>query len=343
MLKVLAGPNKLEGPYHHLSTLVAQYDVAALYSSLVQLIDQPTIVSQARELDALFMITFKQGQEIFSYLTEIRKQVKRIKDMNLSLDQGNAIEIPESFVRAKLILAYIRPLIDKLLVDPDSWSDMTVDTIYKQLQHVTVNSRDMARPSQTSQGQSSPSSGPRDVAVANSVQAARPKMQDGVAKKKGLCFAFVKTGVCDRNDCKFEHTKPSAGGEQRGNQPARGQSSRPQASVPANNQPLPINKQVCSQCGGVHARKECRWTGKCNHCGKSGHKELVCHQKKAGKPRALNAEVAENGVQANLVRVKNLKRDRRAKVFESDADFDSEMPASRDPSPSPPYETCVFD
>ena len=84
MCKALAGPStgRMEGPYHYLTTKVDQYDVGQLYKELVRVIDTPTVLSHAHELDALFAITYRSGQEIFAYLSDIQKQLKRVNDMN---------------------------------------------------------------------------------------------------------------------------------------------------------------------------------------------------------------------------------------------------------------------
>ena len=86
------------------------------------------------------MITCKQNQDILTYLADIHKAVKRVHDLNRVLPKECAIEIPESFVRAKLIRAMkmnplFKTLLDNLLV--------TVDHLYHQLQNVSANCRDM--------------------------------------------------------------------------------------------------------------------------------------------------------------------------------------------------------
>ena len=73
MVKALAGPGKQEGRYHYLVHKVEQYDIAALFRDLTRIIDTPTIMTHADELDALFLISFKPGQEIFAYLAEIKQ------------------------------------------------------------------------------------------------------------------------------------------------------------------------------------------------------------------------------------------------------------------------------
>ena len=78
MVKSLQGnANNKMGPYHYLVDEVEQLDVAALYMQLVRVIDTPTILSQADEVDALCNYAYKPTQEIFEYLSTIKKQTKR--------------------------------------------------------------------------------------------------------------------------------------------------------------------------------------------------------------------------------------------------------------------------
>jgi hypothetical protein len=181
--KALAGPNpaRQEGPYHYLTTKVEQYDVGALYKELVRVIDTPTVLSHAHELDALFTIAYKPGQEIFAYLADIQKQMKRVNDMNNVLQEDDQIHIPDSFVRAKLMMAMsVNPmykfLLDKwLVVEPEDWGTLTTDSIYRQLQFVTANNRDMRTHMVNTPGQV------RDTAMANLAQSelwcAQPRAQ----------------------------------------------------------------------------------------------------------------------------------------------------------------------
>jgi len=49
-------------------------------------------------------------------------------------------------------------------------------------------------------------------------------------------------------------------------------------------QSVPSNS--CNKCGLTnHKAKDCKFTGDCGYCKKTGHKEAVCHRKKKGQPR----------------------------------------------------------
>jgi len=60
MEKTLDGPTRSDGPYYYLTTKFEQYDVAALSNDLTRIVDTPTILSHAQELEVLFTITYKQ-------------------------------------------------------------------------------------------------------------------------------------------------------------------------------------------------------------------------------------------------------------------------------------------
>jgi hypothetical protein len=273
--KALAGPNpaRQEGPYHYLTTKVEQYDLAALYRELVRVIDTPTVLSHAHELDALFTITYKPGQEIFAYLADIQKQMKRVNDMNHVLKEEDPIHIPDTFVRAKLMMAMsVNPmykfLLDKwLIVEPDQWKELTTDAIYRQLQFVTANNRDV-RTYQVNTPQV------RDTAVANLAQASG----GSISKPKGICFEFAKTGACKKSACNFSHAQQ----EKKNNfdKPQGKPRNVVKASKPGAPQPAQPKKQ-CENCGVPnHERKDCKWRGTCNYCGKENHKEAMCRDKK---------------------------------------------------------------
>ena len=92
---------------------------------------------------------------------------------------------------------------------------MTVssETLYKHLEQISANSRDVGRVKGNSQ------SLPEVQANATMMQANATMVQKPggdnkkqSSAKKGMCFDFVKTGVCTRTGCKFSHEtqKPSS-------------------------------------------------------------------------------------------------------------------------------------
>ena len=91
----------------------------------------------------------------------------------------------------------------------------------------------------------------------------------------------LSAGSCRKPSCPFLHiAAPNSQPEHK-----QSQNSTPISSQPPN--PSPQANKPCNKCGGEHSRKMCNFNGKCTWCGRDGHKEEVCHQKKAGKPKIL--------------------------------------------------------
>ena len=149
MLKSLQGQKAAPGPYFYLVEEVIQYDVAGLFAELVRVIDQPTIVSQAVELDGLFSLQCKSSQDVFSYLTEVKRHVKKVHSMNISLPENCRIIIPDAFIRARLIqcisqIPVSKPFLDSLMIKkPAEWGLLTVDDLYRNLETIAMNHRDV--------------------------------------------------------------------------------------------------------------------------------------------------------------------------------------------------------
>ena len=66
-------------------------------------------------------------------------------------------------------------------------------------------------------------------------------------------------------------------------------------------------KNKCKKCGSdQHIPKDCKFAGVCGWCKRVGHSDLVCHAKKANRPRAFHADGnGDDGgeVYANMTRV----------------------------------------
>ena len=103
MSKSLCHVNGSPGPFHYLIDEVKTYDVANLFKQLERVIDMPTILSQADELDAVLAINIKTSGSIFQMHTDLNIAIKRLHDMNESVGEESRITIPDSFVRARLI------------------------------------------------------------------------------------------------------------------------------------------------------------------------------------------------------------------------------------------------
>ena len=251
-----------------------QQDVAALYQQLTRVIDTPTIVSQADDIAAIFLLQFNPQADIFNYFQEVKRLVKKVHDSNSLLPRNNQLELPDGVVRALLIRAMkqqpmYKPTLDAFIArTPEEWAQITSEELCKRLEQVTTVYR-----------------GVQQEAIVHSKGAAKEPVvrANKVQVKKGACFDFAKSGICSRSDCKFSHDAlaptPSAA-------PVSGES-----------------KTKCFNCGGPHVRTKCKFTGKCSYCGAQGHTENMCRKKKTGKPQALMLDADGVLVQSNLLLV----------------------------------------
>ena len=286
MVRSLHGPKSSPGPYHYLVDEVDPLDVTALYQQLTRVIDTPTIVSQADDVAAVFLYTFNpQTQDIFAYLGEVRKLIKRVHELNDLLPERCRIVIPDTILRAQLLRAMkqvplYKTLLDSLVIKkPAEWQEISTENLYKHLEQISSNTRDMDRQMR--------SSTPREQNVQANVAKVQAKQNQ---QSKNVCFDFQYKGVCSRVDCKFLHepkNKPSV------------DASTQEAKQKDENRP----EVQCQKCGNSsHSTKQCKnIVGKCSYCNINGHTEQVCKQKKSGKPRANLANVDGTVGQALLL------------------------------------------
>jgi hypothetical protein len=280
MVKSLFGPRSTPGPYHYLVEEVVHSDVAALYQQLIRVIDTPTMVSQADDLAAVFLHPFDpRVQDVFAYYGEIKKLVKRVHDLNPLLPEKSRILLPDTVVRALLLRAMksvplYKTVLDSFIIKkPEEWATFSADDLYKHLEQINTNSRGISQK-------------PNTKDVDGSVQANAAQVYNKQSEKKP-CFSFSRTGACARPNCKFSHdAKPPA--------------AKPDAKVEAKVD-APAAPVACQNCGEGHLTKACKFTGKCGHCGRAGHKETFCKSKKAGKPKALLLNADGSAVHANLL------------------------------------------
>jgi hypothetical protein len=104
LLKCLRGPKTTVGPYYYLIDEVKPYDISYLFKRLCQVLEQITICSLDDELETVIKMDYKpQTQNIFSYLVNLRKAIKRLHDLNERLPKDGQIWIPDSCVRSRLV------------------------------------------------------------------------------------------------------------------------------------------------------------------------------------------------------------------------------------------------
>ena len=163
----------------------------------------PTILSQADELDAVLAVSLATSGDIFKMHTDMRIALRRLHDMNESLFVKSHIVIPESFIRARLIkgmrgIPMYETYLGRLMsMTPDEWSDLLVSDIFKHLELVSANTRDLGLLSRDANPTSNynPMS-PKDDAVANVVK---------MHTKTAPCYDFLNKTCKRGTECRFSH------------------------------------------------------------------------------------------------------------------------------------------
>ena len=103
MVRYLRGNRQSTGPYHYLVDEVQIYDISHLFKRLLNVLEQITICSLDDELEnAVSMYFHPEGQNIFSYLGDLRKAIKRLHDLNERIPTEGRIYLPDTFIRSRL-------------------------------------------------------------------------------------------------------------------------------------------------------------------------------------------------------------------------------------------------
>ena len=278
-LKCLRGPRTIPGQYYYLVDEVKPYDISYLFKRLCQVLEQVTICSLDDELEAVIKVEFNpQTQNIFSFIADLRKAIKRLHDLNERLPKEGQLNLPDTYLRSRMVRAarqvpVYKPVIDALLIKPvEEWSKITSEQLYLQLEQVCANDR-----STDSEVRVTPITA--DSIAANSVHVQKKKGNE--RSKEKTCFEFARGGSCSKPKCPYLHSSAS-----NISQPPTQRSIEQKGSADAK-KPLRPQK-LCEKCGAEnHATKECKFTGKCGWCAKDGHKEIVCRTRNAGRPKAL--------------------------------------------------------
>ena len=97
------------------------YDIFALFKRLVEVLEQITICSVDEELELVIKMDYNPlKQNVFSYLGDLRKAIKRLHDVCERLPVDGRITLPDSYVKSRLVRAarqvpVYRPVIEALL------------------------------------------------------------------------------------------------------------------------------------------------------------------------------------------------------------------------------------
>jgi hypothetical protein len=172
IVRSLRGNRSSPGPFHYLVDEIQMYDISYLFKRLVDVLDQITICSLDDELEIIIKMDYKpQSQNIFSYLGDLRKAIKRLNAINERLPKEGRIILPDSYVRSRLIRAarqvpIYKPVLDAILIaDLATWSNMTSEELYHKLEAVCANNQSVQ-----TYATDSPTSPTYDSITANSVQ-----------------------------------------------------------------------------------------------------------------------------------------------------------------------------
>jgi len=245
------------------------------------------------ELEIIIKMDYKpQTQNIFSYLGDLRKAIKRLNAINERLPEEGRIILPDSYVRSRLVRAarqvpIYKPVLDSILIaDIHTWSKMTSEELYHKLEAVCANDQSV----QTQRNNYSSNSPAFDSLSANNIQF-KEKKQETETKPKRNCYDFVK-GRCKRNPCPFLHVQAPENkhGQQKSQEGTRQAHSK------------------CTKCDSAqHSANDCTYSGLCDKCGKKGHKQNVCRS----RPRAnlaLQPEQDGGSICANMISVKAMSK-----------------------------------
>jgi hypothetical protein len=191
------------------------YDIGLLFKRLVEVLEQITICSLDDELENVIKMDYNpQKQNVFSYLGDLRKAVRRLHELGERLPESGRIELPDSYIRSRLVRAarqvpVYKPVIDALLILPmDKWAAITSDALYHQLEAVCANESSVDAPTQaTTDGLHA------NAAYVKHTHTKQNKAQNG-SPGAAQCFNFAKGKIAASipvSAKKFSATQP--GGE----------------------------------------------------------------------------------------------------------------------------------
>ena len=279
----------LQAPYHYLVDEVDMYDISYLFKRLVDVLEQITICSLDDELEAIIKMDYKPAkQNIFSYVGDLKKAIKRLNDINERLPEKGRIMLPDSYLRSRLVRAarqvpVYKPVLDRLLImHINEWAKITSDDLYHQLEAVCANDQSVGQQTYT------PSN--YDTLTANSMQFKEKNKRPNTNKIP--CRNFAIGVPCTNNPCTYSHSKGPVPGNKKGEQKNQRNNARPAP---------PTGPPRCTRCDAPdHSYRECQYSGKCPVCERMGHKEKYCWKKKAN---ANFAEADGYDVFANMISV----------------------------------------
>jgi len=102
----LYGPTQKQGPFFYLTSQVGIYDISYLFKRLWDVMETVTICSLDDEVYNVTHLEFDPTkQDLFQYLEELRRAVRRLDDLNDRLPEEGRVILSENYIRSRLIRA----------------------------------------------------------------------------------------------------------------------------------------------------------------------------------------------------------------------------------------------
>ena len=136
MLKCLHGQKSMPGPYYYITQQCTPYDISFLFKRLLDVLETVTICSLDDEVYNVTHLDFDPTkQDLFSYLEDLRRAVRRLGDLNERLPDEGRVILSETYIRSRLVRAarqipVYKSVIDNLISQPvEIWSKLTVEEL----------------------------------------------------------------------------------------------------------------------------------------------------------------------------------------------------------------------
>src|SRR4029078_10916160 len=102
--RCLYGPKTQPGPYYYLTHQCKMYDISYLFKRLWEVMETVTICSLDDEVNAVTTLEFDPNkQDLFGYLEELRRAVRRLNDLNERLPAAGRVILSDNYVRSRLV------------------------------------------------------------------------------------------------------------------------------------------------------------------------------------------------------------------------------------------------
>ena len=211
MVKCLQGPKSVPGPYFYLTQQCLPYDISFLFKKLLSILETVTICSLDDEVYNVTHMDFNPGtQDLFAYLEDLRRAVRRLEDLNERLPEDGRVILSETYIRSRLVRAarqvpMYKAVIDGMIALPvNEWSTITVNQLISKLEAATANDLSMV-PKRSTVSTADDTVSANYANSANTVNPAnKPKQSQ---KETRTCYGYAKNGSCNRPACPFVHQK----------------------------------------------------------------------------------------------------------------------------------------